>query len=133
MESLYKGMDVAKSQHVAIGKEVHTCLDMGHVINAGSCLYAVIQDVRAFGSNSMNRFRISIDFVIFAGHAGCEILRPSSQFITFRSVPFESSYISCQRTGIESQRATSNYICSFRSSTKSMPFTGITTCSCRYA
>ena len=78
MESLYKGMDVAKSQHVAIGKEVHTCLDMGHVINAGSCLYAVIQDVRVFGSNSMNRFRISIDFVIFAGHAGCEILRPSS-------------------------------------------------------
>ena len=45
METIYKGMDLAKMQHMAIGKEVHTCLDMGHVISAGPCLYAVIQDV----------------------------------------------------------------------------------------
>lgn len=45
MESFYKGMELAKMQHVAIGKEVHTSLDMGHVISAGPCLYAVIQDV----------------------------------------------------------------------------------------
>lgn len=38
-------MEHAKLQHIAIGKEVHTCLDMGHVISAGPCLYAVIQDV----------------------------------------------------------------------------------------
>lgn len=38
-------MDMAKLQHMAIGKEVHTCLDMGHVISAGPCLYAVIQEV----------------------------------------------------------------------------------------
>lgn len=45
MDSFYKGMELAKMQHVAIGKEVHTSLDMGHVISAGPCLYAVIQDV----------------------------------------------------------------------------------------
>lgn len=45
MEAVYKGMEFAKLQHIAIGKEVHTCLDMGHVISAGPCLYAVIQDV----------------------------------------------------------------------------------------
>ena len=38
-------MDLAKAQHVAIGKEVHTCLDMSNVINAGPCLYTIIQDV----------------------------------------------------------------------------------------
>ena len=32
-------------QHIAIGKEVHTSLHMGHVISAGPCLYAAIQDV----------------------------------------------------------------------------------------
>lgn len=48
MEAVYKGMEHAKMQHIAIGKEVHTCLDMGHVISAGPCLYAVIQDVRIF-------------------------------------------------------------------------------------
>lgn len=45
MEAVYKGMELAKLQQMAIGKEVHTCLDMGHVISAGPCLYAVIQDV----------------------------------------------------------------------------------------
>lgn len=45
MDALYRGMELAKLQHLAIGKEVHTCLDMGHVISAGPCLYAVIQDV----------------------------------------------------------------------------------------
>lgn len=44
IEALYKGMDLAKAQHVAIGKEVHTCLDMSNVINAGPCLYTIIQD-----------------------------------------------------------------------------------------
>nr|CAG4641805.1 EOG090X08GG [Eurycercus lamellatus] len=44
MDALYKGMELAKLQHIAIGKEVHTSLDMGHVISAGPCLYAVIQD-----------------------------------------------------------------------------------------
>ena len=32
-------------QHIAIGKEVHTSLHMGHVISVGPCLYAAIQDV----------------------------------------------------------------------------------------
>nr|CAG4643303.1 EOG090X08GG [Ilyocryptus agilis] len=41
---LCKGMEMAKLQHMAIAKEVHTCLDMGHVISAGPCLYAIIQD-----------------------------------------------------------------------------------------
>ena len=45
MDAFYKGMELAKMQHIAIGKEVHTSLDMGHVISAGPCLYAVIQDV----------------------------------------------------------------------------------------
>lgn len=45
MDALYKAIELAKLQHVAIGKEVHACLDMGHVISAGPCLYAVIQDV----------------------------------------------------------------------------------------
>lgn len=45
MDALYKGIEQAKLQHIAIGKEVHTSLDMGHVISAGPCLYAVIQDV----------------------------------------------------------------------------------------
>ena len=45
IESLNNGMQLAKSQHVAISKQVHTCLDMGHVINAGPCLYTVVQDV----------------------------------------------------------------------------------------
>ncbi|XP_046645795.1 cell division control protein 45 homolog [Daphnia pulicaria] len=44
MDAVYKGIELAKLQQMAIGKEVHTCLDMGHVISAGPCLYAVIQD-----------------------------------------------------------------------------------------
>jgi len=44
VECLSKGLECAKLQHLAIGKEVQTCLDMSHVINAGPCLYAVIQD-----------------------------------------------------------------------------------------
>nr|CAG4646363.1 EOG090X08GG [Macrothrix elegans] len=53
IETLTKGMESAKLQHIAIGKEVHTCLDMGHVISAGPCLYSVIQegtpDARFYG------------------------------------------------------------------------------------
>ena len=45
IDAVYKGIELAKMQQMAIGKEVHTCLDMGHVISAGPCLYAVIQDV----------------------------------------------------------------------------------------
>nr|CAH0109028.1 unnamed protein product [Daphnia galeata] len=44
IDAVYKGIELAKMQQMAIGKEVHTCLDMGHVISAGPCLYAVIQD-----------------------------------------------------------------------------------------
>ncbi|KAI9559146.1 hypothetical protein GHT06_015935 [Daphnia sinensis] len=44
MDAVYRGIELAKLQQIAIGKEVHACLDMGHVINAGPCLYAVIQD-----------------------------------------------------------------------------------------
>jgi len=44
VDGLNKGLDSAKLQNLAIGKQVQTCLDMNHVINAGPCLYSVIQD-----------------------------------------------------------------------------------------
>nr|CAG4638540.1 EOG090X08GG [Cyclestheria hislopi] len=53
VDILHKGIELAKIQHIAIGKEVQACLDMSHVINAGPCLYAVIQegtpDARFYG------------------------------------------------------------------------------------
>nr|CAG4640974.1 EOG090X08GG [Eulimnadia texana] len=52
-ETLRKGLENSKLQHVAIGSEVQTSLHMGHVISAGPFLYAIIQegaiDARFYG------------------------------------------------------------------------------------
>ncbi|XP_057368451.1 LOW QUALITY PROTEIN: cell division control protein 45 homolog, partial [Daphnia carinata] len=62
MDAVYRRIELAKLQQIAIGKEVHACLDMGHVINAGPCLYAVIQDVtRILRSRRCFQFSNNID------------------------------------------------------------------------
>ena len=74
VECFSRGLECAKLQHLAIGKEVQTCLDMSHVINAGPCLYAVIQDVSLKRKNmsvklnlNLSRFFFFVDLGVIQG------------------------------------------------------------------
>ena len=65
VECFSRGLECAKLQHLAIGKEVQTCLDMSHVINAGPCLYAVIQDVSLKRKNMSVKLNLNLSRVFF--------------------------------------------------------------------
>ena len=120
VECFSRGLECAKLQHLAIGKEVQTCLDMSHVINAGPCLYAVIQDVSLKRKNMSVKLNLNLSRFFFfcwsrrdPGHSRRQILRTPTQFTYIWTISAKSSYFESERPRTESERTAVDHFGSF--------------------